>query len=128
MRAWNAVAAGLFFIFTLYNLCFAQAPTVSQIERTQELTEKEEAVRNKLEEEEKVLIKKIIVHGATSLSKDQIREIVLPFQNHWLSKKDIQVIISLLKAAYNQKGYNNQPAKISFEIKKHSLKIQIEEN
>lgn len=116
----------LFFSLSFNNLCFAQS--VSQIERTREITEKEAALRNKLEKENKWFIKKIIVKGATLLSKDEIREIVLPFENHWLSNDDIKEIINLIKVAYRQKGYNNQPARIIHQVMRNFLKIKIEES
>jgi len=116
----------LFFTF-IYNFSFAQT-SASQIERTQEIVEKEEALRNKIEKEEKVFIKNIIVQGATLLSEEEIKKITSPFQKHWLSKDDIQGIVNSLKAAYQQKGYNNQLARITYQVKKSLLKIRIEEN
>lgn len=124
-----ALSVILFFLCSLIEArgaAFAQT-SASQIERTQEMTQNEEVLRNKIEEPKKSFIKTIIVQGASLLSKDQIKEIVLPFQNRWLSKDDIQEIMRSLSAAYGQKGYQNQPAGISYEVKKNSLIISIKE-
>jgi hemolysin activation/secretion protein len=73
------------------------------------------------------LVKKIVVQGVTLLSKDEIKKIALPFQNHWLSKNDIEEIITRIKKAYKEKGYNNQPADTSFRVKGNLLEIRITE-
>lgn len=105
---------------------FAQI-TPSQVQRTHEILEKEKALREKIEKEEKVFIKRIVVEGASLLSKDEIDKIILPFQRHWLSKEDIQQIINLLIQTYNQKGYDASKVNISYEIKKRQLIIEINE-
>lgn len=115
----------LFFSLSFNNLCFAQS--VSQIEKSQQDLEKERALRAKIEQEEKVFVKKIIIEGATLISAERIKEIILPFQKRWLSKEEILQILHSLTAAYKEKGYSDQPAKISYQIKKASLKIKIEE-
>jgi len=67
------------------------------------------------------------VEGVSLLSKEQIEEIILPFQKHWLSKDEIQQIIDLIIHAYKQEGYEESPVKISYEIEEKRLKIQVEE-
>jgi hemolysin activation/secretion protein len=124
------IAVILFFLFLrigIENLCFAQAPTVSQIERTQEILDKEKVLREKLLEEEKIFINKILVEGISLLTEDQIKDIILPFQRKWLTKKDIQHLLELIKEAYKLKGYTGQPTKISYQIKKKQLIIRVEE-
>lgn len=118
----------LFFTFIPFEtICFAEPPSVGQIERAQEILQKEEILRNKLEKEEKVYIKKIIVKGATLLDEGKIKEIILPFQKHWLSKTDIQQILDIIGQAYKQKGYTGSPIRISSQIKKNCLEINVEE-
>ena len=104
--------------------CFAQAPTASQIERTQKDLEKEKALRETIEKGQKVFIKKIIVKGATLLSEEQIKETILPFQKHWLTKEDIQRLIDSLKQLYQQQ--TQQVPTVSYEIKSRNLVINIE--
>jgi hemolysin activation/secretion protein len=125
----------LFFIFlgtsieiNLFAFAFAESVSPSQIQREQEILEKEKALREKIEKkEEKIFIKKILIKGIRLLTEDQIKEIILPFQEKWLTKKDIQQLIDLIIQAYHQKGYNESDLKISYEIKKKCLKIQVEE-
>lgn len=108
---------------------FAESISPSQIQRAQEILEKEKALREKIEkEEEKLFIKKIMVKGVKLLTENEIKEITLSFQRKWLTKKDIQQLIDLIIQAYRQKGYNESDFKISYEIKKGCLKIQVEES
>ena len=115
----------LFFCLSFVNICFAQDVPVSQIERTQEVLEKEEALREKLNQQEKVFINKIIVEGALLLDEEQVKEIILPFQKRWLTKDDINQIINSLKQLYSQK--TKQTPEITYQIKKHNLTINIKE-
>lgn len=118
----------IFFLFLSFEtVCFAEQPSASQIERTQEILKEEEVLRDKLKTEEKLFIKKIIVKGVTLFDEDEIKKITLPFQKHWLSKTDIQQILGAIGQAYKQKGYAGQPLKSSFEVKKSCLRINIEE-
>lgn len=124
----TSLALILFFLFLSFETaCFAEQSSASQIERSQEILKEEEVLRDKLKTEDKVFIKKIIVKGVTLLDEDEIKEIILPFQKHWLSKTDIQQILDAIGQAYKQKGYAGQPLKISFEVKKSCLRINIEE-
>lgn len=124
---------GLFILFFLFLgvgcqiICFAETPNASQIERSQEILEKEKTLRENIEKKEKVLIKKIMVTGVTLLTTNQIKDIIMPFQNHWLSKDEIQGILDAIKLTYQQKGFANQPEKMSFEIKNCALKIKVNE-
>ena len=117
----------LFFIFGSINLCFSQTPSMSQIEKTQLDLEKERVLRTQVEKGKKVFIKKIIVKGVTLITEDRINETILPFKNHWFTEADINLILGFITFAYKQKGYQNQPAKISYQIKKMSLIIKVEE-
>lgn len=101
---------------------------MGEIQKTQQDLEMEKALRTEVEKGKKVLIKKITVKGATLITEDQIKEITLPFKNHWLTEADINLILDSITSAYKQKGYQNQPAKISFQIKKGYLEINVEEN
>lgn len=105
----------------------AQAPSLSQIERSQEILDKEKILREKFEKGEKVFIKKIIVQGVTLLTGDEIKETILRFEKRWLTEEDIQQILGLIQQAYGQKGYKNQLTKISYQIKKKCLIIRVEE-
>lgn len=116
----------LFFII-LENISLAAPTSVGQIQRSQEILEEEKRMTDKLTKEEKFLIKKIVVEGASLLSEDQIKEIILPFQDKWLSKTDIKEILYSINQAYRQNGYDKQPSSISYEIKEGSLEIEVKE-
>lgn len=122
----KSIVFALFFIFTSCNAGLSQ-PTIGQIEKTQQDLEMEKALRTEVEEGKKTHIKKIIVKGITLLTEDQIKEITLPFKNHWLTQTDINLILDSIVNAYKKKGYESQPSKISFQIKKGLLEIKVEE-
>lgn len=61
------------------------------------------------------------------LDKNEIEGIISSFQKHWLNKTDIQQILDTIGQTYKQRGYANQPIKISFQIKKDCLNIEVEE-
>lgn len=116
----------LFIIFGSFNLCFSQ-PTMGEIDKMQQDIEMEKALRTEIEKGKKAFIKKIVVKGVTLLTEDQLKEIILPFKNHWLTESDINLILDSLTSAYKQKGLEGQPSKISFRIKKSLLEIIVEE-
>lgn len=116
----------LFLTLGFYTFSFAQT-LPSQIERSQEILEKEKALREKLKEE-KIFIKKIIVEGVTLLGEDELKEIISLFQKRWLTKEEIQQILGLIEQAYKQKGFKEESIKILYQIKKKQLIIKIEES
>ncbi|MCX5701492.1 MAG: hypothetical protein NTW64_00720 [Candidatus Omnitrophica bacterium] len=122
------VAFSLFLLLDSKLTCFAQTPSISQIQRSQEVIEKEQALRDRLKQEEKIFINKIVVKGVSSLSEEQVQEIMQPFQKRWLTKKIIAEILELIKKAYEEKGYTLEPVKIAYQIQKKKLIIEIEES
>ena len=117
----------LFFLCSVIGVrqaSFAQT-SASQIERTQEDLEKDRMLRENIEKGQKVFIKEIIVKGITLLTEEQIKEIILPFQKHWLSKDDIQRIIDSLQQSYQQKS--QAIPIISYQVKGRKLIIDVEE-
>ena len=115
----------LFLAFACWMICPAQVSSMSQIQRSQEILQKQEELTKKLEQQEKVFIKKIKVVGAAFLSEDRIKEIILPFQKKWLEKEDIRQILDLIKQAYIEKA-KKEPA-ITYQIKKQELEVQVNE-
>ncbi len=112
------------FICCGYSLAQVSA---GQIERQRVILDRETALQEKVSGEEKIFIKKVILSGVTLLSEDQVKEITLPFENHWLSRIEIQEALDLIKSAYYRNGYSDQPKNISFKINKSVLEIQVEE-
>lgn len=116
----------LFFLFCALTPCFSQ-PTPAQIERSQQLLDKEQALRSELEKGEKVFIKKIILKGVTLLQPEEIEAMLSPFQKHWLTKADIRQIQTVIEQEYAKNGYPNAIKGFSSLIKKQALEIQVEE-
>lgn len=121
----------IIFIFILlftFNYSFAQVQTpLSQIERSQELIDKEEALREKIEAPEKIYIKEIAVEGASLLSEKEAKDLILPYEKKWLTKDDISQIMSALKDLYRSKGLTEQLSDISYQVKDKRLIIEVKE-
>lgn len=115
------------FIFTFSLTSYsAPAPTGEQVIRTQELEQKEKALREKVEtkrpeagvekqapathepvstSKEKTLIKNITLIGVTLLPDKEISKIVMPYKNKELTMGDMETVANLITDAYRQKGY-----------------------
>lgn len=116
----------LFFNLFFLNYCFPQT-SASQLQRAQEMLEKDEALRKRLREPQKTFIKDILVEGVTLLGEGEIEEIVSAFKKHWLNQKDILQVKTLLIEGYKEKGYEEQPVQILHRIKNKILIIQVKE-
>ena len=119
------VLAILFLKTAARDFCLAQT-SASEMQRTQEILEKEKTLREQLAKPEKFYVKKIIVQGSKLLLEEEIEYLISPFQKHWLTKQNIQQLLNIIKEAYKQKGAG-QPADISYQIKNKCLKIIVEE-
>jgi len=117
----------LFFMLVSFSPCFPQSPSAGKIEKMQQDLEMEKALRTELEKGKKVFIKKVILKGATLITEEQLKEIILPFKDRWLSGSGINLILDSITSAYKQKGYEGQPEKITFQVKDGNLEISIEE-
>ncbi len=107
------------------SICVAEEST-GQIQRTQEILEKEKALRARLEDE-KVFIKRIIVQGANLSTEEKIKQMILPFQKRWLTKKDILQIKDAISQIYQQEGYREQLVKITYKIINKELIFRVAE-
>jgi hypothetical protein len=68
-----------------------------------------------------------VVKGVSLLEDEQIKKIILPFQEHWLTKEEILEIIKLLLQVYEKAGYREMLSKISYRIEGNSLVFKVEE-
>ncbi len=114
------------FLFLSFSICSAQPPT-GQIQKTQEMLEKERELRQRIEKPQKQFVEKIQVEGASLLSEQELQEITLLFEERWLTQEDIQQVIDLIIQAYKQKGYSEKELKSSYQIENNNLEIQVEE-
>lgn len=118
----------LVFLTGISAVSFAQVQTpLSQIERSQELIDKEEALRKRIYAPEKIYIEEISVEGAGLLSQKEIKDLVLPYEKKWLTKDDISQIINELNELYRNKGLTGQLSDISYQIKDKRLIIEVKE-
>ena len=125
-KTLRLISPVLFLSLIFAGLSWAEVST-GQILRSEEILEKEKALRQRLQEEEKVFIRKIKIEGITLLTEGQIKQIISPFQKRWLTKTQIQQILELIKEAYRKNSYQNQPKGISYQIKGKELSIKAEE-
>jgi len=118
----------IFMLFFIFNYSFAQVQTpLSQIERSQELIDKEEGLRNKIEAPEKIYIEEITFEGASLLAEKEIKNLALPYEKKWLTKDDISQIINGLNELYRNKGLTGQLSDVSYQIKDKRLIIEVKE-
>jgi len=116
----------LLFVTLGYNFSFARAPA-GEIERAEEILEKERILRKRLKKAKKFFIRKIVVEGVSLLEPEEIESIILPFQKHWLTEKEILKITDLIIQAYEEKEYWEVGVEISYQVKGDTLFIQIKE-
>jgi len=104
------------------------AESASTIERSQEILREDQALRQRIEQEEKFFVKSIILKGCLRLSEEEIKDIITPFQEEWVTKGDIQQIIDALKLKYAKKGIGANHLEASYELKKGgALEITVNE-
>lgn len=127
----NALAVGYFlFARKIFKVtpAFAAVPTAAQIQRSQELLNKEQELKNKIEQGDSVFIDKILIKGVTLLTQDEVKDIIKPFQKkRSLKKDDIQQIIDAFTQAYYERGYFTQFKDISYTIKNKTLEIRVDD-
>ncbi len=123
------VLAGFLFILLGNGLIYASQDNnpAGTIMKSQEIIEKEKTLREKLDKNEKMYLKKAIVTGATLIDKEKIKETLKPFKNHWISKNDIQLILDSISSIYKDKGYSDKIEEISYRINKSTLTIKVKE-
>lgn len=126
----NVLVIGyLFFGEKTLKISFAAPTTAGTIERSQEILQQDNVLRQKIEQKERFFVKKIILKGASKLSEEEINNIIVSSQGGLMTKKDIQQIIDSLKSAYEKKGINPDRIKITYKLKKSGiLEIDLKES
>jgi len=118
----------LIFVMGISSACLAQVQTpLSQIERSEELIRKEEALREKIEVPGRIFIEEITFEGASLLSKKEIKDLALPYEKKWLTEDDISRIMIALKDLYRSKGLTEQLSDVSCQVKDKRLVIEVKE-
>ena len=116
----------LLLTFSVAPVCLAQQTSPSQIQRSQEILEKEEALRKRIEGRT-FLIETITVEGVTLINKEQIEKIVQASVNKQFNKKEIDKLIQALKDLYKQHGYDTDQLKIDYSVDERNLIINIKD-
>jgi hemolysin activation/secretion protein len=111
----------------LVSFAFAEIPSPAQIERQQEMIEKERALRQRIEEDGQVFVRQIVVTGVTLLDEEEVKKIIQPYEGRRLSKKNIQAILDDFALAYKEKGCLDRLARTSYHLRQGYLEITIKE-
>lgn len=114
-------------VFTFHSLVLAAPPSTAQEERSEELLRQNKELRDRIEKEEKVFIEKIVVKGASALSKKQLDELTLPLEKQWLSQSDIAGLEDAVRQLYIGNGHKKNPPGISSRISQDILEITVQE-
>ncbi|MBI5145193.1 MAG: ShlB/FhaC/HecB family hemolysin secretion/activation protein [Candidatus Omnitrophica bacterium] len=124
-KSFFLLLALVFFLVTFSLAAPLPEQEISGQERTRQLQEEEEKLRGKIEEkkeapqveeksppeiappktEEKILIQKINVTGATLIPEKEINDTISEFQNKELKLKEMQKAADLITDTYRKKGY-----------------------
>ena len=107
---------------------FAEAPTIGTIDRSQEMIREDEALRQRIGQQEKFFVKTILLKGSLKLPAQEAEELTAPFQGQWLTKEDILQLVDSLKSVFVKKGIPAGRINTSYELKKDKiLEITIDE-
>lgn len=102
----------------------AEAPSASQIQREQDLISQDQVLRDKISEPIKYFLKEVDISGAKCLSSEEIEDLILPYQNQWVTEKDIEALKQNIEDVYRKKG---KKAKVSYRVISSKLYIEVKE-
>jgi len=105
----------------------SQNESASTIARSQEMIEKEASLRENINKNDKIYLKKVVIKGATLIDREKIREVLRPFKNCWVSKDDVQLIIDSISSIYQEKRLSEKIDGVSYKINKNILNISVKE-
>ncbi|MFH1396948.1 MAG: POTRA domain-containing protein [Candidatus Omnitrophota bacterium] len=117
--------ACLILLFTQLNPAFHRlsAVTVGEIEKSQQDIDKELSLRRKIEQPEKVFVKKIVLPQGCLIPKDEFERINRRFAGHWLTAQEIQELLDALTQAYIRVYPGSKPPNTAYVIEKGKLVI-----
>ncbi len=113
------------FVLSVFNTVYADSVSPEQIQRSQEILREDKMLREKVGQEVRVFVEKVVVKGADNLSEEEINNLALPYLKRWLKKTDIQEFLDELRKSYVKKSRNNSPFEISHQIKNSTLEVII---
>jgi|GEM_PF-305597 len=125
---YAALSAVFFMVFLASQIAYsAQDDSAGAVMRSQEMLDNEKMLREKVDKNDKMLLRKAVIKGITLIDRRKTMEIFAPFKGHWISKDDIHLIIDSIFAAYKEKGYFEKIERIDYKISKNTLTIIVKE-
>jgi len=109
--------------FFIFKTCLAQDITPAQIERSQEIIQKEQALRQKIQEPQKVFVKEIILPQGCLIPAKEIEQITANFIGYWHSQKEIQELLDILSQAYQRAYSLSKAPQTTYILDKGKLRI-----
>ncbi len=96
------------------------------LEAAREILQKEEALRQKIEQPQKIFVKEIILPQGCLIPKEEIEQITSNFAGHWHSLKEIQEFLDILTQAYQKVYHGSKPPQTIYVIEEGKLIINFE--
>ena len=113
--------------FTFHGFTLAAPSQTAQEERSREILLEDKDLRAEIAEGEKVYIEKIVIKGASAVSREQLDEATLPFCKRWLTQRDIEGLEDTMRQLYLDKGYKESLPEIISEASQNILEITVKE-
>ena len=113
-------------LFSTFNYSIAQTITPIQIERAQEIVQKEEALRKKIEQPQKVFVKEIILPQGCLIPEKEIAQITGNFAGRWHSLKEKRELLDILTQAYRKAYPGSEPLQATCIIEESKLVVSFE--
>lgn len=98
-----------------------------QIQRSQEILQEDKMLREKIGQEIKVFIEKVVVRGADDLSKEEINNLALPYLKRWLKESEVREFIGQVKEFYAKRSRDDSSLEINHQIKNSTLEIIVKD-
>ena len=114
------------FLFYAFGMSPA-ATTAAELSRTNEILDKEVGLRKRIEQSKKAFIKAIEVEGVSLLSAGQLEDMIAPYRKKWLTEEQIGHLLGQISDIYQEISPPRSPVKITYQIKKSTLLITVEE-
>ncbi len=111
--------------FAAYTTAIA-APTVGEVQRSVELLDENQAYLKKFEQSSRVYIEVIAVRSNVPTDAKKVRELVMPYEKSWLTKKDLAQLAEDIRKFYSKQGYSDEQIGISKQVVNDTLEIVVD--
>lgn len=117
-----AAAASLAAFLLFVRASFAENVSPSAIQRSQEIIRQEEALRQKVTQERKFFVERIILKGMpAALSEKEKNAITAPYEGEWVTEEEIRQLIEALRLACAAGGISRKNIEFSYEFKEGAV-------